>query len=228
MNIYALSDLHGRYDILKEMLDFLQPDDKVYFLGDAIDRGPHGIKIVQHLLKDKRFIYLKGNHEELMLHSLDKGFYGSYQWSINGNESTLKELESLQEKEKLAIFQTLSNLPVEATYYNKNNQKIILCHAGYTPEAPSHYSLDKLWCRDHFFEDWADDENTFLIHGHTPVQFLSHLILEKDLAEDYFICPRIFPYCDGHKIDIDLGCFTESNRGVLLNLDTFKPIYFTV
>ena len=32
-------------------------------------------------------------------------------------------------------------------------------------------------------------------------------------------------YCDGHKIDIDIGCFA-SKQIALLDLDTFEPIYF--
>ena len=38
MATYACSDLHGRLDLLKQIQDFLQPDDTVYFLGDAGDR----------------------------------------------------------------------------------------------------------------------------------------------------------------------------------------------
>ena len=34
MATYACSDLHGRLDLLKQIQDFLQPDDTVYFLGD--------------------------------------------------------------------------------------------------------------------------------------------------------------------------------------------------
>jgi hypothetical protein len=36
---------------------------------------------------------------------------------------------------------------------------------------------------------------------------------------------EIFKYCDGHKIDIDLGTFI-THTACLFNLDTFEPIYF--
>ena len=38
---YVMSDIHGMSDLLKKMLDMIQPgaDDRVYILGDMIDRG---------------------------------------------------------------------------------------------------------------------------------------------------------------------------------------------
>ena len=37
---YACSDLHGRYDLAEQVIAHLNPSDTLYFLGDAIDRGP--------------------------------------------------------------------------------------------------------------------------------------------------------------------------------------------
>ena len=65
--VFASSDWHGCLDPAQKVLDFLQPDDKLYFIGDAIDRGPHGYQIMTKLLYDPRVIYIKGNHEEMML-----------------------------------------------------------------------------------------------------------------------------------------------------------------
>lgn len=40
MAIYAVSDLHGRFDLYKQICDFLKPEDEVICLGDCGDRGP--------------------------------------------------------------------------------------------------------------------------------------------------------------------------------------------
>ena len=64
---YAVSDLHGRYDLWEKIKSHLQENDVIYFLGDAIDRGPDGLKLMQELLTDKRVHYIIGNHEEMML-----------------------------------------------------------------------------------------------------------------------------------------------------------------
>ena len=46
--IYAVSDIHGCYDKYQELLEKINfgPDDTLYVLGDVIDRGPDGFKIM--------------------------------------------------------------------------------------------------------------------------------------------------------------------------------------
>ncbi len=42
-DFYAIGDIHGNLDLLKRLLDQLQPDlhrDRLIFMGDYIDRGP--------------------------------------------------------------------------------------------------------------------------------------------------------------------------------------------
>ena len=50
-------------------------------------------------------------------------------------------------------------------------------------------------------------------------------ILVKKIGLTSYKNDSIIPYCEGHKIDIDLGCFV-SRQIALLDLDTFEPIYF--
>ena len=40
--VFALSDLHGQRGLWQQVKQFLNQDDKLYFLGDAIARGPRG------------------------------------------------------------------------------------------------------------------------------------------------------------------------------------------
>ena len=46
---YVMSDLHGRYDLFLRMLEKISFSDcdTLYLLGDLIDRGPDGIKLIQ-------------------------------------------------------------------------------------------------------------------------------------------------------------------------------------
>ena len=45
-----MSDIHGLWDKFEKMMNLLnlKDNDKVYFLGDVIDRGADGIKILQY------------------------------------------------------------------------------------------------------------------------------------------------------------------------------------
>ena len=46
--IYVVSDLHGCYDKYREMIEklALKESDLLYVLGDVVDRGPDGIRIL--------------------------------------------------------------------------------------------------------------------------------------------------------------------------------------
>lgn len=75
--IYAVGDIHGEADALREMLAKLpvQPSDLVIFLGDAINRGPKGFDCVEQIIGFNRCrkVFIQGNHEEAMLIFLEDG-----------------------------------------------------------------------------------------------------------------------------------------------------------
>ena len=61
---YVMSDIHGCFDKYQAMLweiDF-SPRDTLYILGDVIDRGPDGIKILQDMNRRSNVFPILGNH----------------------------------------------------------------------------------------------------------------------------------------------------------------------
>ncbi len=54
--IYAMSDLHGCFDKYKKMLEKINlcENDTLYILGDVVDRGKDGIKILFDMMKRKK------------------------------------------------------------------------------------------------------------------------------------------------------------------------------
>ena len=49
---YVMSDIHGnaiRFNSIMEQID-LRPEDTLYVLGDVLDRGPQGIKIIEDII----------------------------------------------------------------------------------------------------------------------------------------------------------------------------------
>ena len=75
--IYAIGDIHGEADALRQMLAKLpvQPTDLVIFLGDAINRGPDPFDCIVQIIAFDRCakIFIQGNHEEAMLLFLEEG-----------------------------------------------------------------------------------------------------------------------------------------------------------
>ena len=64
---YAVSDLHGYFNLYEQIKNFIQPEDKVIFLGDATDRGPQSLELAKTIYADPQFTYLKGNHEDMLV-----------------------------------------------------------------------------------------------------------------------------------------------------------------
>lgn len=235
---YAFTDLHGIYDLWAQIRDYCDETDTLYFLGDAADRGLDGLKIIKELIADKRVIYLLGNHEEMMLNTIQcylPNFDGSIDpmeteewiWMQNGGYSTLDDFKQESDAMKIAIFRELQKLKDHTKYINKNNQTIYLCHAGTQFNWRGYWSMSNYrnfnhytWDRRHFRLPWEKDENSFMVHGHTPVHYVCLSEgWDPDLTEDGDV--KILKYCDGHKIDLDLLSI-ETKRAALFNLDTLE------
>lgn len=246
---YAVTDLHGMWNLWEQISEYCDETDTIYFLGDSIDRGVDGLRIMESLLKDRRVIYLLGNHEEFFLEvapqliglneediliSPNDDFY---LWLCNGGYDTMKAFTHLTREEQNWFLTEIHKLQDTNIYINKNDKVIHLSHAGTDP-AYDKYELMTFgntnpytWDRKHFFRPWADGlEDWYIVHGHTPVQ---HLWKER-VAKSYgrMINDRPYPnianYADGHKFDLDLGSF-NSHTTALFNLDELKvERYFEV
>ena len=127
MSVYAVSDLHGCLDTYYKIKKLLKPEDKVYCLGDCGDRGPEPWATIKSVYQDPQFIYLKGNHEDMLTKASWESLYHSsskYQRLLahNGGYDTLLGL--LEEKEPLDWISKLEDLPTSEYYINKKGQKI--------------------------------------------------------------------------------------------------------
>jgi serine/threonine protein phosphatase 1 len=75
--IYAIGDVHGEAEALREMLAELPvtPQDLVIFLGDTVNRGPNGFDCVEQIVAFDRCrkVFIQGNHEEALLMFLEEG-----------------------------------------------------------------------------------------------------------------------------------------------------------
>ena len=60
-----MSDLHGCYPAYRQALDRISfsENDTLYVLGDVIDRGKDGIRILQDMMMRVNVIPILGNHE---------------------------------------------------------------------------------------------------------------------------------------------------------------------
>jgi serine/threonine protein phosphatase 1 len=236
MSVWAFSDIHGNRKLFDAIKNFIKEDDIVYFLGDACDRGPDGWEIIKEILADERFIYLKGNHEDMLVKAYFEQMEGDYSsnremdlWFWNGGQPNSNVMGCDKVKEVINTVNKLALLPLTAEYINKNGELIHMSHAGWSMGLETPTPEEWIWDRTHFLDTrWFGPDNAIVIHGHTPIP---HLVEElsvfyEGLAEEE-LEPGALWYCGGHKICIDCGAhFTGVTT--LINLDTFDEEVFEI
>lgn len=216
----------------------MQPNDVVYFLGDAADRGFDGWKLIKTIYADNQFVYIKGNHEDMLVKAISaysKSHYVSREYKLleqNGGKKTFEDW--FQDGANVSWAEKLNNLPTHFEFINQNNQIILLSHAGYTPWAELDdkskpalpFDFNLIWDREHLLDDWDDEEcvaNSIVIHGHTVIPSLMRRLCDK---RDY-IPFGAYWYCDNHKVCID-NYSVASGKTCLINLDTLEHIIVEV
>lgn len=235
--IYVCSDIHGHYDLYLALLErlSLKPSDTLYILGDVIDRGPDGIKILQDMMKRPNVVPILGNHEftaavclpwlleevtEQSLAELDGTRWAAMQeWLVNGGGPTLRGLRALTQEQRREILDYIREMELYVEV-EVGGKKYVLVHAGlehYAPDKPlEDYELwDFLFCHTSLDQDYHP--NGFLIYGHTPTRLLRQQIGE--LPSDAILRR-------GNQIAMDCGCGFGGSLGCLC-LDTLEEIYIT-
>ena len=230
--LYVTSDLHGfSLDKFKEFLERVNfsSDDFLYVLGDVIDRGPDGIKILKWLMSKPNAQLILGNHEAMMLAcdflfdeiteesiaNLTGTKLNTYlTWTSNSAQPTLNALSAVRPSEIKYILEYLREAPLYEIL-TVNGRDFILVHSGLggfsKSKKLSEYSVSELiWTRPTLADRYFDDITT--VFGHTPTVFFGEKYKGKALKTDTWI-------------DIDVGAGLGLNP-MFLRLDDMKEFYF--
>lgn len=218
---YAIGDIHGRLDLLRELHAWIGDDVArrpvaravLIHVGDYVDRGPDSRAVIDLLLDEPvpgtTAIHLCGNHERMMLDFHDKLHVG-LPWLTNGGLATLAsygiatqgrlgwpDLRGLQ-----AALQR--ELPARHLAFLQglkmawNEGGYLFVHAGIRPGVALDRQRDEdlIWIREEFLESQRD-HGKVVVHGHTI---------------------RSEPELRANRIGIDTGAF-DSGRLTCLVLD---------
>lgn len=103
---FIMSDIHGFYDEMKSALDEagFDSDNEEHWIitcGDHFDRGPKPAEVMRYLKNIPRTILVKGNHEQLLMDCIDRGYALSHDWH-NGTAQTIIDLAPSAEAFDLA------------------------------------------------------------------------------------------------------------------------------
>jgi calcineurin-like phosphoesterase family protein len=231
MATYACSDLHGNGVLWTKIKNFLKPDDKLYYLGDATDRGPDGWIILKEMLEDERITYIAGNHDIMLANRIrnPNSYHDTSLHHINGGYTTWEHAEN--DADAKGIMSKIFKLPKYAIYENINGLKIFMSHSGSTN---INNEEELIWDRSEYIDRRNHSNYDIIIHGHTSIP---HLIEDlEEIHKFYFQEPEAEQFkmpewkkgaywYHGYRCDID--CYTIlTNHTVLLNLDTFDEEIF--
>ena len=230
LRIYAVGDIHGRLDLLNELLSqidadiALRPTSKaVYvFLGDYIDRGPSSRETIDRLIEHgekNESVFLRGNHELIAIRCLsDRNLFDK--WMRLGGLETLvsygiapglltngRQIVQLQ-----AAFH--SALPQSHFQFFRDLQSSYVCgdfffaHAGVRPhvDLSLQKEQDLLWIREEFLTSNADF-GKIVVHGHTPTREIE---------------------VEQNRINIDTGAFATGRLTCLVMEDSSLSVIDTL
>ncbi|MES1924989.1 phosphoprotein phosphatase [Salinisphaera sp. T31B1] len=85
---WVVGDIHGCFYMLDRLLDragFDRHCDRLFSLGDLIDRGPDSERALAYL-DEPWFHAIRGNHEQMLLDSVRHGGDLQRLWQVNGGE----------------------------------------------------------------------------------------------------------------------------------------------
>lgn len=217
LRVYAISDIHGRSDLLQQLFTVIdvdlnrsRPERSIQvFLGDYVDRGPDSRGVLDLLIERSQShetVFLKGNHEAFFMDVMrdpaklqDWRHYGGLLTLMSyGIRPTMNPSSEDQVKLIDALCQAV---PAEHVRFLQNLQPSFTCgdfffvHAGVKPGVPlDRQSEDDLfWIREEFLNS-EDNFGKYVVHGHTPVK-----------------TPDIRP----NRINIDTGAYATGNLTLL-------------
>lgn len=230
LRVYAIGDIHGRLDLLDMLLPRIEADHAarppaerhIIFLGDLVDRGPDSAGVIERVralcAADPNVHCLMGNHEEIMLRSLegeDKAL--RLFCRVGGRETMISYGVTPEEYERLDYAEVTERLnavvPVSHRDFLAALKEImvlgdyVFVHAGVRPGvAIADQKLSETrWIRDAFLEHRGVLEKV-VVHGHT-------------VADEAELLP--------HRIGIDTGAYQTDRLTALMLEGSQQEIFST-
>jgi serine/threonine protein phosphatase 1 len=132
---YVIGDIHGGLKALIQVLERakISKEDTLIFLGDFVDGWSESPAVLDFLIaleKSHNCIFIKGNHDDLVLQWLtgNKVDFNEQLWFQHGGKATALAYEKISTSEKethITFLQSLQNYHIDA-------QNRLFIHAGFT------------------------------------------------------------------------------------------------
>lgn len=140
---FIIGDLHGSlscFENLYRNINFDPEKDRMFSVGDLVDRGPDSLGALS-LLHRPWFHCVLSNHEQMMLEAFNGGYMGQY-WFMNGGGWGLETWTNARkaamtltqaDMELIDLLLLVEELPYLITLTHKNGKKYHILHAELPP-----------------------------------------------------------------------------------------------
>lgn len=205
MKIFAISDVHSAYTIMKNTLEkagfeINNPDHMLIVCGDCFDRMDESQQLLDYLMSITNKVLIKGNHEQLFAELVQRGYPLSHDWS-NCTAKTLMNLApyakdwndicSVAMKKVRPLFDQMVNYFETEHYVFVHSWIPVNCDDG----LPAYYRHN---CKFSKKEDWrfAHQKEWDDAMWHNPLDMAMHGFgIEKTIVAGHWHCSY------GHHLD---------------------------
>lgn len=195
--VFAIGDIHGRLDLFEALMAEIEAEDEkrgpadttVILLGDLIDRGPASLGVLalarqwqtERRAAGKAMHILMGNHEEMLLDSLERMEVLRHFVQHGGRETILSfgvdsktYGEASWEELHALVNQVVTNEWADFVRSFEKSVRIgdyAFVHAGIRPGIPleDQKEADLRWIREPFLSS-DQAHGCTVVHGHTITQ----------------------------------------------------------
>lgn len=134
---FCVGDLHGSFSVFENLcknLNFNPEVDRMFSVGDLVDRGPQSLKCLG-LIRNSWFQSVLANHEKMMLGKFDGKWDGDYWyqnggvWGMEAHNDYGKPYPSEESFELHDLLRLVRELPFLITINTKSGKKFHILHA---------------------------------------------------------------------------------------------------
>ena len=221
---YCISDIHGYYDLFCRLLDKIKfgTEDKLYVLGDIIDKGSQSIRLAKLLFSLSNVYCIAGNHEYDFLK-----YYRALMKQMEDYDWVLEKLKACFPDGSLLDWETVDKFDLLPFYVETD--AFIGVHAGVPFQdgllLPPKEARPEQLVYDRVFKESnvLPRGERCILYGHTPVRYLTGkdevLFYPRDSAVK--VSQNIADYC---KIHLDTGVFLSGVLGCIA-VNNCQPFY---
>ncbi|MFN3752696.1 metallophosphoesterase family protein [Flavobacterium sp.] len=207
--ILVIGDIHGGLRALHQIMERanVTVNDTLIFLGDYVDGWSESPQVINYLIdlsKKQNCIFLRGNHDELLLDWLEGNTknFDEKMWYKHGGEATVLAYEKISDATKKLHIDFL----IALDNYFLDDENRLFVHAGFTNMNGIHFEyFPKLFYWDRTL--WE-----------------SALALDPSISKDSWLYPRRLTLYDevyiGHTPVTRIGETIPVRKACVWNVDT--------